>query len=220
MSEPEVPAAERDEALVKARGHWLLALVELEQPSRRPGLVLIGGLPGTGKSTLAAELAARAGLTLVRSDVVRKELARAAGIGETSAAFGQGIYSHSWNERTYAECLRRAEQELFEGRRVVIDASFREEAPRRAFMESAARWDVPAILLLCQAEASFVQERLAGRRGDASDADWAIYLQAAEAWEPPSDATAASRRTIQTDDLSNPAIEQALAALQDVGLRE
>ena len=83
-SESEVPAAERQAALVKARGHWLLGLGELERPARRPGMVLVSGLPGSGKSTLAAQLAEHAGFVVIRSDVVRKELASAAGV-----AFGR-----------------------------------------------------------------------------------------------------------------------------------
>ncbi len=54
LREAEVPAEEKASALARARAHWLLALGQLEAPARRPCLVLIGGLPGTGKSTLAA----------------------------------------------------------------------------------------------------------------------------------------------------------------------
>src|SRR5262249_5650864 len=75
LSEPEVPADEKAAAARRAKAHWLLALAELEEPGRRPGLVLVGGLPGTGKSTLARGLATAAGFGVIRSDVVRKELA-------------------------------------------------------------------------------------------------------------------------------------------------
>ncbi|HEY8504517.1 MAG TPA: phosphotransferase, partial [Gemmataceae bacterium] len=44
----EVPAPERAAARERARAHWLLALGELESRARRPCLVLVGGLPGTG----------------------------------------------------------------------------------------------------------------------------------------------------------------------------
>ena len=76
LAEREIPASERAAALVRARAHWLLALEELEEPGRRPGLVLVGGLPGTGKTTLAQGLAEKAGLSVMRSDLVRKELER------------------------------------------------------------------------------------------------------------------------------------------------
>src|SRR5262249_40565445 len=75
LAEPEIPQAARDRALLRARGHWLLALNALEAPAKRACLVLVGGLPGTGKSTLAANLASRAAFHVIRSDVVRKELA-------------------------------------------------------------------------------------------------------------------------------------------------
>ena len=75
LAEKEITEADRAASLQKSQGHWLLALGELEEPDRRPCLVLVGGLPGTGKSSLAAELATRKGFQVIRSDVVRKELA-------------------------------------------------------------------------------------------------------------------------------------------------
>ena len=75
---------------------------------------------------------------MIRSDVVRKELAGvAAERAAASVLRGEGIYAPEWTERTYAECLRRAEALLFEGERVLVDASFREEAKRRPFLEAA-----------------------------------------------------------------------------------
>jgi aminoglycoside phosphotransferase family enzyme len=68
LGEAEVPAAERDRALARARAHWLLALRELEEPARRPCLVLATGLPGTGKTTLARGLAETAGFRVIRTD--------------------------------------------------------------------------------------------------------------------------------------------------------
>ena len=218
MSEPEVPEAERLESLGRARQYWLLALQELEPPGQRPGLVLIGGLPGTGKSTLAAELAARAGMSVIRTDVVRKELAGVPAAPSSGQAFEHGIYTREWTERTYQECLRRVEQLLFKGQRVAIDASFREEAWRRAFLDGAKRWGVGAVFLLCHAEADTVRRRLDARRGDASDADWKIYLQAAQAWQDPEPATRTAMRTIDTHSDSPRPLDQALSALRDVQL--
>src|SRR5262249_30270636 len=93
MAEPEVPPTARQEALAGARAHWLLALGELEVPARRPCLVLTAGLPGSGKSTLARGLQEQAGFTVLRSDVVRKELA--------AGGSGEDIYAPTWSDRTY-----------------------------------------------------------------------------------------------------------------------
>src|SRR5262249_19097630 len=66
LAEKEVPEGERRTGLQYARAYWLLALTILEQSDKKPCLILVGGLPGTGKSTLAHGLAERAGITLMR----------------------------------------------------------------------------------------------------------------------------------------------------------
>ena len=68
---------------------------------------------------------------------------------------------------------------------MLIDASFREESRRRLFLDAARRWGVAGCMLLCRADADVVRRRLAHRRGDASDAGWAIYQEAARRWEEP-----------------------------------
>ncbi len=182
-AEEEVGPHERGRAVRTARGHWLLALSELVEPDRRPALVLVGGLPGTGKSTLAAALADEAGFQVISSDRVRKELAGLKPEAKASAGFENGLYAPEWTERTYTECLRRAREELFRGRRVIVDASFRDQERREAFLEAGREMGVRTVLLLCEAPASVVRERLETRNPGASDADWTIYRNAAEQWD-------------------------------------
>jgi aminoglycoside phosphotransferase family enzyme/predicted kinase len=216
-AEAEVPPAEREAARARARAHWLLALGELEEPGRRPCLVLAGGLPGTGKSSLARELAEHAHLHVLRTDLVRKELAGRG--GEPSQPLSkEDLYTAHRTEETYAECLRRAERLLFEGERVLVDATFREDRRRRAFLEAAARWGVPAVVFLCQAPPEVVRARLAGRRGDASDADWPVYQLLAGRWEEPGAFTAPFVRRLLTDDSREHVRARALAGLRDLGL--
>jgi aminoglycoside phosphotransferase family enzyme/predicted kinase len=215
-AEKEVPECERAAALAGARAHWLLALAEMEPPKRRPALVLVGGLPGTGKSTLARNLAEHGDFQVIRSDVVRKELAHAG--GTAAAGFQGGIYTPEWTEWTYAECLRLAEQVLFEGRRVIVDATFREENKRAAFLQTATNWGVPGVLLLCHAEPGTVQARLGSRQGDASDADWTIFQHAAAHWEAPGPAMKRAIREVTTDGSSDQAFGQAAVVLREFGL--
>jgi predicted kinase len=218
LGEKEIPEQKRAVALEKARAHWLLALGELEMPDKRPALVLVGGLPGAGKSTLSRALAERAHFQIIRSDVVRKELAGHSGQGGKPFAFEEGIYTPDWTERTYAACLRNVEELLFEGKRVLVDASFRDDRWRRTFLETAIRWGVPAVFLHCRAGVAETRARLQQRRGDASDADWEVYVQAAARWQDPGSRARDFWHEIDSTLSPEQTLAQALKVLRDLHL--
>jgi uncharacterized protein len=208
LLEREVPAGEREEEGVRARAHWLLALGQLEAPGRRPCLVLVAGLPGSGKSTLARGLAESAGFSVVRSDEVRKEL----------AGTGEDLYSPVWSDRTYAACLRRAEEGLFAGGRVIVDANFRRERRREPFLRAARAWGVPALLLVCRVSGEEARRRLSARREDVSDADWDVYQALAREWEEPGDASAGFAQEVSADGTPEQTRARALEILREAKL--
>jgi predicted kinase len=196
-----------------------MTLGELEEPGNKPCLLLTAGLPGSGKSTLAQGLADRASFCVIRSDVVRKKLAGLSSAEPSPSPLREELYTREGMERTYAECLRRAEQLLFEGKRVIVDATFREEQQRRNFLEAAVVWGVPAYLLLCRAEPETVRQRLAKRQGDASDADWSVYQSLAETWEEIGATTRSFCHVIATDGAPEEALSRALEVLRQCGLQ-
>jgi aminoglycoside phosphotransferase family enzyme/predicted kinase len=213
-----IPAHQRQIALQLARAHVQLAVGELAPAGERPCLVFVGGLPGTGKSVLSSGLAASAEFVWLRADAIRKELAGLDPLASGRADVRSGIYTPEWNERTYAECLARAKTALYAGRRVLVDASFKDEVRRRACVEAARDWGVPALFLECTSSPDLVRGRLAARVNDPSDADWSIYEHVRRTWEPLGPRTAALHATIDTSGSREDSLRHALAALEAAGL--
>lgn len=182
-AESELPRAERERMRDKAAARARLALVELARPRERPCLVLIGGLPGTGKSLLARGLRETCGFTWIRADEVRKRLA---GVNPFSSRGGQvdaGLYTPQWSERTYDACLDSAAEVCAKGGRAIVDATFVDGERRQKFVRAAAGWGVPVLMIVAHAPAKLVRERLAARNGDPSDADWEVYQALAARWD-------------------------------------
>lgn len=153
----------------------------------RVRLVLVGGSPGTGKSTLAAGLGDRLDVAVLRSDEVRKELAGVPSHGSSGASAGTGIYSVAWSDRTYDELLRRAEELLTHGETVVLDATWAGTRRRAAARAVAGRASADVVELRCVVDARTARDRanLRARAGtDASDADGAIADAVAAGFEP------------------------------------
>ena len=147
-------------------------------------LVLVGGLPGTGKTVLAGELAGRLGFTVLSSDRIRKELAGVAAEQRCGAPWGTGIYTAGWTERTYCELLRRAGLLLALGESVIVDASWTSAGQRAAATSLAATAHADLVPLRCIAPADVAQRRLTARQGGVSDADAAVARTMAAAQEP------------------------------------
>ncbi|MEO6628198.1 MAG: AAA family ATPase [Aquihabitans sp.] len=162
-----------------------LALALLRQARVR--LVVVGGLPGTGKSTLARHLAAATGWVVVSSDHVRKELAALPLTARSNDGYGEGLYAPDRVGAVYAEMLRRAQHCLERGQSVILDASWIRSADRvdAASLAHAAH----AVLheVRCTVDDEVARSRLVARVAgdtDASDADPAIAQQMAASLEP------------------------------------
>jgi predicted kinase len=132
-------------------------------------LVVIFGLMGTGKTTLARELAAARGWPVLHSDVVRKELAGLPPTAPVREEFGQGIYAPDFSARTYAEMRRRAREHLQAGASgVIVDASFKSARERHLVQELAREQGARAVFVLCECPREVVRERLLRRAAEAA----------------------------------------------------
>lgn len=174
-------------------------------------LVLVGGLPGAGKSTLAAGIAERQGWSVLRSDEVRKDLAGLAHDEPVSAAFGEGLYRPELTADVYAALLERAGHALELGEPVVLDASWSDRRWREAAVEVARRTSSDLVELRCDAPAPLAAARIAERRergGDPSDATPEVAAAMAASADP-----WPSAMSIDTAGTSTSALDQALAAI-------
>ncbi|GGY88978.1 hypothetical protein GCM10010300_36370 [Streptomyces olivaceoviridis] len=148
------------------------------------GLVLVGGLPGSGKSTLSGALADRLGVTLLSSDRIRKELAGIPAEQSAASGYGEGLYSPEWTARTYAALLDRAALLLSSGESVVLDATWSDSVQREAAVRVARRASAELVALHCHVPGDVSEARLRTRAPGASDAGPEI-AHAMAASEPP-----------------------------------
>ncbi|MEZ3115352.1 AAA family ATPase [Halobaculum sp. MBLA0147] len=135
-------------------------------------LVVVCGPPGVGKTTVAETAAERLDATLLRTDVVRKDL------------FPAPTYSDEETTRVYTELLERARSRLAREESVVLDGTFRTRDTRRRAAGVAETTDTPARLVRVACEEPVVRRRLADREDDASDADFAVHRSIREQFEP------------------------------------
>ncbi|GAA1542366.1 AAA family ATPase [Nocardioides humi] len=133
-------------------------------------LVLVGGAPGTGKSTLAGAVADRLGMSVLGSDRIRKELAGMDPESSAAARFGAGIYDAEHSRAVYAVLLRRAGLLLGRGESVVVDATWGGAEERHRARELARALSTDVVELRCEVDADTAAARIARRRG-VSDAD-------------------------------------------------
>jgi hypothetical protein len=175
---PGVPDSQKRAAAARARKYFGLACRYAE--SLPPAMLVITcGLAGTGKSTVARNVARKLDAVTLSSDVVRKEMAGLDPREHVLEDFRAGLYSPTMTDRTYDAMFDAAREQLMAGRSVVLDATFLRREHRRAAASLARETGAQFACVEVLARDSAVRERLAGRlaRGrDASDARWEIYV--------------------------------------------
>ncbi len=168
LSDKNIPEEEKRKALYLARTYFHMAT---SYATGQGLLIIMSGLTGSGKSTVAQELGNLLAGTVISSDIVRKELAGLPADQHSYEAFGQGIYSPEWTQQTYGEMLRRAQQVLSGGHCAILDASFLSSRERKRAIETAKQQHARALLVECTAPHELLRGRVTQRRTEATVSD-------------------------------------------------
>jgi len=169
--EPVAQPKLKPEMAAEARSYLDLAARFLRPRSCR--LVAIGGLSGTGKSTLAAALAPSLGARVLRSDVIRKRLFAVA----PETRLPRSAYTAQVSRRVYQALCRQAANALATGYSVIVDAVSLKSSERRSFVTVAEAAGVPFAGIWLEAPPATMDRRLRARRHDASDASPEVLTQ-------------------------------------------
>ena len=177
-----------ERARFRADARELFALAcRYASEDRPPLLLVVCGLSGTGKSTVAEQLARTWSAQVLSTDRIRKELHGAGPTERRAASFQAGIYSPEATRRTYATLADRTEALLRSGQPVIADGTFSQAWQRELLTGAAARSGGLSFFLELTAPPARVRQRLDLRRGDGStesDADWETHLAQRTRWEP------------------------------------
>ncbi|MBI2853583.1 MAG: AAA family ATPase [Chloroflexi bacterium] len=183
LNDPYLSEAEKKKALNSACRYFVLAESYV---AKKLFLIIMVGMVGTGKTTVAEQIASRLGATVISSDVTRKKLA---GIPPTDHRYGEpdsGIYSSDFSRRTYDTLFQEAKRIITEGKPVILDATFMLSAGRRQARELAAELGIKFMAIECVLPEEEARRRLDKRMQEvtASDAGWDIYLKHKKTFEP------------------------------------
>jgi hypothetical protein len=161
-------SANGEKTSAEARSYFDLARLMLrERPAR---VIAIGGLSGSGKSTIAEALAAHVGAPpgarIIESDRIRKQMHGAA----PETRLPENAYRSEVSAKVYREMAWRASLILSEGGSVVADAVF-DNAVNRELIEKAAREASASFVgVWLRTDPSILLQRVSARRESVSDA--------------------------------------------------
>ncbi|AWT54895.1 AAA family ATPase [Mycolicibacterium smegmatis] len=158
----------RPEAATDACRHIDIALDRLRAATVQ--LVIVGGGPGTGKTTVSRALAEELGAVVISTDDVRRYLQESGVIGGAAGELDTGLYAPKNVAAVYDEVLARARHALTHGRSVILDGTWRDVGRRQRAHLLASETAVPVVEFTCSLPVVAAGERIASRSGTTSDA--------------------------------------------------
>jgi len=156
------------DAVSDARRHIDIALEHLRAGTVR--LILIGGGPGTGKTTLAHALAKRIGAQVISTDDVRQQLQQLGTITGTAGVLNEGLYTAENVAAVYDELLRCPHVYLCAGQSVILDGTWRDARQRDRARKLADDTAARIVEFTCSLPLDEASARIRNRSATTSDA--------------------------------------------------
>ncbi len=166
------------EASSDARRHMDIALEHLRDGTVQ--LIVIGGGPGTGKTTLSRALAEQFRAEVISTDEVRNQLEQNDAIAGSVGVLDTGLYAPDNVTAVYDEVLRRAGALLGRGLSVILDGTWRDPVQRERARRLAGAAGSPIVELTCAAPLEEASARIQGRGVTDSDATPAVAAAMSE----------------------------------------
>jgi hypothetical protein len=138
-------------------------------------LVLVGGLPGTGKTYFSKRFATAIGARYISTDLTRKEM------------FSQRSYGSEEKKQVYEAMLTQMQAALQNKQHMVVDATFYRKELRKRFIDAAKSLKVEPVFIFTTASDETIKERLSRPRED-SEADYEVFLKIRSIFESPEEA--------------------------------
>jgi hypothetical protein len=133
-------------------------------------IVIVFGLPGSGKSYFATRLAKMFNAYYINSDRIRKEM------------FTNRTYSAQEKAAVYHAMLVKMKDALDQNKNLVLDATFHKNETRQLFLQEIKEKDKIYFIEVRAAE-NIARERLDESR-PYSEADYEVYKLIRQHWEP------------------------------------
>ncbi|MGF1522408.1 MAG: AAA family ATPase [Leptolyngbyaceae cyanobacterium] len=171
LNDPSVSEANKQQASAKAAPYYTLAWSYVQPQTGR--ILLMSGLSGSGKSTVARELSRQLGAIYLRSDAVRKHLA---GIPVEQRG-DDSLYTPTMNRKTYDRLIALGTLLASQGYTVILDAKFDRETTRQAAIAQAQSQALPLTIVHCTAPLEILKQRVQARQDDIADATLAVLAK-------------------------------------------